>query len=50
MVSGCAEVVNAGSDDGGVDILWYFIIVLALLTWGLVKTRFLLGVPWWPGG
>lgn len=41
-------VVTAGSNDG-VDIHWYFITLPDLLTWGLVKPSFLLGVPRWPG-
>ena len=42
--------VKAGSGGGGVGTLWYFIEVPTLPTWELVKTRFLLGVPWWPSG
>lgn len=34
LVSGCGGVVTDGSNDGGVDILWYLIILRALLTWG----------------
>ena len=33
LVSGCAGVVTAGSNDGRVDILWYLIVLPALLTW-----------------
>lgn len=43
-------VMKAGSDGAGVGTLWYFIEVPTLHTWELVKTRFLLGVPWRPNG